>query len=269
MKLEVCMLSYYVVYFTIMSFVGYIYECFAMTLWTGKWENRGFLYGPIIPIYGVGSVIGLIVFGQVFTEYTPTFVFCVGFFGSALLEYPTSWTLEKLFHAYWWDYSSAPLNINGRISFFSSLGFGLAAIIIVYIINPHLWPFILNVNNRLIEIISYIIVVIISVDATLTISVLSSFEDKVSIANNYINEYLSNTVENINPSGKNLKEAIKYTKENVIDTGAEKVVDTMNFLYHGAISRIKGFRNSSNEGISVLKSKIKNRINNIRKKNER
>ena len=53
-----------------------------------------------------------------------------------VLEYGTSWALEKLFHAYWWDYSSMPLNINGRVCFPYSVGFGVAGLIVVYFIAP-------------------------------------------------------------------------------------------------------------------------------------
>lgn len=59
-----------------------------------------------------------------------------GILGSIVLEYGTSWALEKLFHAYWWDYSSMPLNINGRVCFPYSVGFGVAGLIVVYFIAP-------------------------------------------------------------------------------------------------------------------------------------
>ena len=63
-------------------------------------------------------------------------IFLVAFLGSIVLEYGTSWALEKLFHAYWWDYSSMPLNINGRVCFPYSVGFGVAGLIVVYFIAP-------------------------------------------------------------------------------------------------------------------------------------
>lgn len=105
-----------------------------------KWENRGFLYGPLCPIYGAGGVAitAIADFISAHTDATFTWwqIFLVAFLGSIVLEYGTSWALEKLFHAYWWDYSSMPLNINGRVCFPYSVGFGVAGLIVVYFIAP-------------------------------------------------------------------------------------------------------------------------------------
>lgn len=263
------MIAYYIVYFTITSFIGYIYECIAMTMWSGKWENRGFLYGPVIPIYGYGALIGLVLFEYFIKDYSVFTVFVTGFVGSIVLEYPTSWALEKLFHAYWWDYSSAPFNINGRVSLFSSLGFGVAALIIVYIINPILWPFLLGLNIKLISVLSYIFIVLYAVDTTLTVSVLSGFESRVQSIELFINERLTDKVEDINPKGRNIKGAIRYTKDNIIDSGVDKAVNTMDYFYHETISRVKGFKNSSSDIIQIIKSKIKDKVDSIRNRHER
>ena len=93
------MLSRYNIYFIILSFAGYIYECLAMVLWTGKWDNRGFLFGPVIPIYGVGALFGSILFSVYMPEHTPLQVFLIGMFASAILEYVVHYALEKMFNA--------------------------------------------------------------------------------------------------------------------------------------------------------------------------
>ena len=104
--------------FFIYSFMGWIYESIFCTIKEKKWCNRGFLYGPIIPIYGFGAVI-ISIFVNVSVDNhvtTPWWkVFLVSMVGSAILEYVTSWALEKIFHARWWDYSNMPLNILGQI----------------------------------------------------------------------------------------------------------------------------------------------------------
>ena len=104
------------VYFIITAFVGYIYECIAMTVWSGRWDNRGFMFGPVIPIYGVGCLLGFLFFGNIIKEYAVWQVFLAGFLGSEILEYPTSLIMEKIFHTRWWDYSVGPWNIDGRVS---------------------------------------------------------------------------------------------------------------------------------------------------------
>ena len=135
------------VYFIITAFIGYIYECVAMTVWSGRWDNRGFMFGLVIPIYGVGCLLGFLFFGNIIKEYTIWQVFLAGFLGSAVLEYPTSLTMEKIFHTRWWDYSVGPWNIEGRVSLLSSLGFGLGAVIIVYVINPLLVPLVWSLEE--------------------------------------------------------------------------------------------------------------------------
>lgn len=255
------MFNYYVVYFIVLSFIGYIYECTAMTMWSGKWDNRGFLYGPIIPIYGFGAFIGLLIFGGVFKTYTPIQVFLTGFIMSIVLEYPTSYILEKLFHAVWWDYSIAPFNINGRVSLFSSLGFGIGALAIVYIINPYLWPWILGLNENLVQIFSLFSMMIIGADMTLTINSLSNFEKRVTNIQDFINDHMSERVENINPNDRSIKGAIKYTKEN----GLDRIADSMSYLGKKAVSRVIGFRSVSNEKIQNLMTRIKEKIDSKKK----
>ena len=94
--------------FVVFSCIGWIYETvYCMIKWK-KWENRGFLYGPLCPIYGTG-VIGVMAVLQIFNalnvEYTWWMIFIICMLGSIVLEFGTHWTLEKLFHAVWWDYS--------------------------------------------------------------------------------------------------------------------------------------------------------------------
>ena len=240
-----------------------------MTLWSGKWESRGFLFGPIIPIYGIGAFIGLIVFTINNPNASKLVVFLTGFIGSIVLEYPTSVILEKLFHAYWWDYSIAPFNINGRVSLFSSLGFGIAALVIVFVINPILWPFLLRANPVLIEVLSYIFVCLVVVDTTLSVCVLKGLENRVNGINEMINERLGSVVENINPKGRNLKHVVIKTVDSVEERDIDRLVGSMGKLHQYAIYKIKGFSKSSSNRINSIKSKIKERIDIIRNRNER
>ena len=121
--------SKYFVYFVVYSFMGWLYESMYCTIKGGKWENRGFLYGPICPIYGAGAVALTAIddyLHYINFQYEWWQVVLVSMLGSMVLEYTTSWILEKLFHAYWWDYSDIPFNINGRICLPCTLGFGAA-----------------------------------------------------------------------------------------------------------------------------------------------
>ncbi len=89
----------YFVYFIIYSFLGWIYETFYCTVHEKAWENRGFLYGPCIPLYGVGATLAQILFVDLPIYYSkePTYlmIFLGCAIGSFFLEYSTSYLLEK------------------------------------------------------------------------------------------------------------------------------------------------------------------------------
>ena len=130
----------YFVEFMFYSFLGWIWESIYCLAKERKWADRGFLFGPICPIYGscaVGTSIVFNVFGLFSSPDFPLWgIFLICFFASVVAEYSTSWVLEKRFHARWWDYSTMPLNIRGRICVPVSIAFGLAGIMIVKYLIP-------------------------------------------------------------------------------------------------------------------------------------
>ena len=158
------------IYFSIFSVIGYFYESLAMTIWAGKWDNRGFLYGPAIPIYGLGALLGTLLFEYLYPDYTPTSVFFISMAASAILEYVVHYLLEQIFHAYWWDYSKSPFNINGRICLPASIGFGIAGLVVVYVINPAVLPVINELKETTADLIALICTIIFTADLTLTLS---------------------------------------------------------------------------------------------------
>ena len=270
------MLSRYNIYFIILSFAGYIYECLAMVLWTGKWDNRGFLFGPVIPIYGVGALFGSILFSVYMPEHTPLQVFLIGMFASAILEYVVHYALEKMFNAYWWDYSKSPLNINGRICLPASLGFGLAALVIVYVINPHLIPVIDRIPDDTADLISLMITVIFTADLTLTISALSSFQERVENIDGFINEHMDVLVGNVTDESKgignkfyNAVDRIEETRKKVINGRIEKAIGPMFRISGLALSKIKRFTGKNAARLNYALGRVKERISRIKDRNER
>ncbi len=133
-------IAQYFVEFIFYSFLGWVWESIYCTLMDHHWQDRGFLFGPICPIYGSCVVVAQLVF-----RYMPGLsgpglplwaVFLVCVVGSAIAEFCTSWILEMRFHARWWDYSKLPLNIQGRICLPVSLCFGAAGVVIVKYLLP-------------------------------------------------------------------------------------------------------------------------------------
>ena len=175
-------ISRYVCLFFIYSFLGWVYESIYCTIKTRHWQNRGFLYGPIIPIYGFGAVI-ISIFVNVAADNrvtTPVWkVFLVSMIGSAILEFATSWGLEKIFHARWWDYSSWPLNLDGRISLFTSMGFGLAGVLIIYVIKPVAEGLMDKVPPLATEVLALAFIMLLAADFTTIINDLKHFNKVV------------------------------------------------------------------------------------------
>ena len=99
-----------------------MYESILVSILERRPVNRGFLNGPLCPIYGAGAVGAVVVLGQV---HNPLVVFLLSMVGASILEYVTSWVMEALFHARWWDYSDYKFNLNGRICLLGAFVFGV------------------------------------------------------------------------------------------------------------------------------------------------
>lgn len=189
----------YIVTFFIFSFLGWIWESIYCTLKQKKWANRGFLFGPICPIYGFGGILALGIYELINLKYLPNLeikhIFIFGIIISMFLEYPTSFLLEKFFKARWWDYSDIPLNINGRISVPTSIGFGVASILIFKFLIPFFQGYIILIPNIILNILSLILVAGISSDITLTVSGLSDFQKRINTFDDNFQSHMTEVIE--------------------------------------------------------------------------
>ncbi len=235
------MIAQYFVEFIVFSFAGWIFESIYCTIKEKGWRNRGFLFGPVCPIYGSGVLTADIVFSNVFNLQTAlampvwkVFLICMG--GSAVIEYVTSWYLEKRFHAKWWDYSDLPLNLNGRISILTSTGFGLAGIVVVRYVVPLIEVAQRSTNIYLVEIVSLIFAGLIGADLALTEASLSTLlrdieQYKLEFDENAQEAYLtvSSVPEKVSTSITTAKENVKTAKESVksaTETAVETAMET-------------------------------------------
>ena len=126
----------YIIYFFTFAFLGWIMETFYCAYVMGYFSKRGFLYGPICPIYGYGALILIIILSKYRKNSIKLFFSSVAIF--TFFEYIVSFGLDALFGLKWWDYSERFLNINGRISIFHAFAWGFIAILFI----NHLYPFI-------------------------------------------------------------------------------------------------------------------------------
>ena len=142
------MLVDYIWYFFIYAVLGWCTEVIFAAVNTGKFVNRGFLNGPLCPMYGVG--VAVIVFCLSPLEDNVWLTFLAAVVLTSGLEWITGFVLEKLFHQRWWDYSGLPFNIGGYICLKFSLAWGLACLLILKVIHPgiaalvHHIPFMLS-----------------------------------------------------------------------------------------------------------------------------
>lgn len=157
------LLSYFVIY----SIVGFIIETVFGLLTKGVLESRkSFLYGPFCAIYGVGAVV-MIVGLQRFKKNNYT-LFFGGFLIGSIVEYIISWAGEMLFHIKWWDYSSMPFNINGRICVWFSFFWGALAIYLISHFHPKVDKFLDKFSPKLVTKITIVLVIFMYLDSCVT-----------------------------------------------------------------------------------------------------
>lgn len=129
----------FVFYFFIYAFLGWFLEVACKFVEDRKFVNRGFLLGPICPIYGYCMLILLLLIGtgdkDILSIFLKSILVC------ASIEYITSYLMEKIFKARWWDYSKKRFNINGRVCLETMLPFGIMGTLALYFLQPQFHNF--------------------------------------------------------------------------------------------------------------------------------
>lgn len=131
----------YIFYFFFYSFIGWFFESCYCSIRPKKWINRGFLRGPICPIYGTGGLVMMICLLPLrhLTEnlyVNELLIFIAGAILCDVVEFMTSYIMEKLFNARWWDYSNKKFNIQGRICLTHTFYWGTCSCLFVFILEP-------------------------------------------------------------------------------------------------------------------------------------
>lgn len=125
----------WMLFFYIYCFFGWIIESTYVSVCTGNWVNRGFMRGPVIPIYGTGAII--ILFAVIPFRTSPILVFIIGTIAASVLEFVTGFVMERIYKVRYWDYSDKPFNLCGYICLFNSLCWGVLSILLIYLV--HSW----------------------------------------------------------------------------------------------------------------------------------
>lgn len=252
--------SMYFLAFIAFSFLGWVYESAYCTIKDGKWSNRGFLFGPVCPIYGSGAVIANIIFRALGFEYGKALnlwkIFLICMIGSAVLEYVTSYVLEKLFHAIWWDYSGMPLNINGRICLPASIFFGFGGIFVVKYLSPFIFGTINLFDKVLIESASLLAMAVLAADISFTVSALTELTKKIEEIEANFNEKMEASYQVIEGKRKlitiKVSEYEKLTKDKI-----KEYAFTLNKAQKGTLDKLKRF---TGKGTGAVSERIKEAV---------
>ena len=173
--LEICKLF---LCFLVFSFAGWCLEVTYGYFELKKFVNRGFLIGPICPCYGIGCLLlALLLNGY---RNDPIVLFIMSVFICSILEYFTSYILEKLFNARWWDYSNKKYNLNGRICLETLIPFGVLGLLVVYLLFPLVYNAVNFIPNTLIYIISAILFLVLITDIILSLDIIVEFKKTAS-----------------------------------------------------------------------------------------
>lgn len=163
--------------FYIYSIIGWIIETIYVSIKQHKLANRGFLVGPYCPIYGLSSILMLIFLSKYKEDLLVLFI--MGMFIPSLLEYITSFILEKLFKVRWWDYSDKMFNIDGRVCLQNSFIFGILCILLILYINPFINHLINLIPHNLLNPIILMFMILFIIDSVF--SLITIFKVKTTI----------------------------------------------------------------------------------------
>lgn len=148
---------FYLASFFIYSIIGWLWETFYCSIRKKELVNRGFLYGPWLPIYGFGALI--ILFSTASFKESTVMVFLIGMLSASCLEYCTGWLMEAIFHVRYWDYSNEPYNLHGHICLFVSFAWGIASVLLVKLVHPPIEKMITGLSLTTLKITTVILMI--------------------------------------------------------------------------------------------------------------
>ncbi len=178
--------------FIFWSFIGWCIEICYITLETGEYQNRGFLRGPICPIYGFGVLMVVIFFRPL--EDTYFLLFVVSALLCTLFELSVGIGMEKLLNNRWWDYSHEKFNFKGYICLKVSLLWGLGCVLVVKAVHPIVEKYVGWLPVRLGIVIIVIISVLIVIDFSSSISAVNNLNIRLKQIDELSNIILKSAV---------------------------------------------------------------------------
>lgn len=219
--------------FFIYAFLGWCLEVSFAALMSGKFVNRGFLNGPICPIYGSGVVIVLACLAPLRDNLFILFIASVLL--TSALEWITGFVLEKIFHQRWWDYSDEPFNLSGYVCLRFSLAWGLACLFVTELFHPTVLFLINLVPQKLGWVLLGLFAAIMAVDLAATVRTITNMNRrlsqidelaaKIKDASNEFGENLADKVLDAAEKGSDLKQSLDEHRDNLESNLSQRKAD--------------------------------------------
>ena len=182
----------YFLLFFFCSMLGWLMEVTCKLFQFHRFINRGFLIGPYCPIYGFGAVLVTLLLSG-FSDH-PIAVFLLAMLVCGTLEYVTSYVMEKLFHARWWDYSQRKFNLNGRVCANTLIPFGLLGLVMVYFLKPLVFGWFDALSETALYVLSGSLAALLLTDTVISTTVLGRIRKNTSLSEKDDTEAITKSV---------------------------------------------------------------------------
>ena len=259
---------FYILLFFIYSFLGWLIEVIMISIQKHRIVNRGFLLGPICPIYGFGCLFIILFLKKYY--YDPIAFFVMTITICSILEYFTSYIMEKLFKARWWDYSQRKFNIAGRICLLNLVWFGFLGIIVIYVLDKPITNMLNNLSLITMQILSISFMILFIIDTIVTFNVITKFKQtaltirkdsteeitrliRQKLSENFLSRRLI-TAFNFKPSESLIKEIKERIKEAQIKAQT-KIKDQKELLQNKAKNNINKLKAKKEEIHTIIKNR--------------
>ena len=205
-------LPQWVLFFFIYSFIGWVWESCYVSVRKRRWVNRGFMHGPMLPLYGSGAIVVLV--STIGVRENAALIFLLGMMAATVLEYFTGAAMERLFHVRYWDYSNQKLNLHGYICVTSSLCWGFFSVLLVRVVHVPVETAVLRIPLTVSEGAALVLSVAAAVDLT------QSFNEAMDLKR--ILSQLEESREQIRKLQEKLKVAVEDAKEDYLRYSEER-----------------------------------------------
>lgn len=242
---------YYLFWLFAYSFLGWIYESSLCSITGKKFVNRGFLNGPICPVYGCGAVVVIFFLSPL---KNPISIFLAGMILTCAVEYITSWLLETIFHARWWDYSQYKFNINGRVCLLGATVFGGFSVVLLEWIHPFVQIITLKIATPILIGLVALFMCIGIGDCIITVTHILRLNGKLEEIQDSMNEFLQESYS----KAKDLKETLyeSFEASKFYNERVKELIESVNIQEHRLLNAFPQLRSINyNEALEQLRAK--------------